>query len=128
MGSTAGTIVRAVTAISTGGASELLRKKPFQPGGGTDLKGALTSSALGPYGSGALAAGGSKIDTPTAAPIVDTPVKPGQTDAERERDARVAAARRRKDYQGLGRSGTMISGPGGLTGSGPGTAKTLLGS
>jgi hypothetical protein len=66
---------------------------------------------------------GKKID-PAAA---STPVIPGQTDAERERDARVAAARRRKDFQNLGRSGTIITGPGGLTGSGPGAAKTLLG-
>jgi hypothetical protein len=129
MGSTAGTIVRAVTAVSTGGVSELARKKPFQSGGGTDLRGAVTTAALGPYGAGVSAASGTKIDTPVkSAPIIDTPVKPGQTDADREREARVAAARRRKDFQNLGRSGTIITGPGGLTGSGPGAAKTLLGS
>lgn len=121
------TVVRAVTAIGTGGASELLREKPFQPGGNTSLKGALTSLAVGGLGTGVLAASGTKIDQAKNAPIVAQAVKPGMTDDERERLARIARDQRRKEFQNLGRSGTMLTGPGGLTGSGPGAAKTLLG-
>jgi len=58
-----------------------------------------------------------------AAPLLP----PGMTDAEREKDARLAAAKRKKDYQDLGRSSTILTGPLGLGSSGPGEQKTLLG-
>ena len=122
-----GTVVRAGAAVLTGGTSELAREKPFQPGGGTSVKGALASAALGPYGTGLAAAGGLKIDTPAKVTQPNAPVKPGMTDAERERLAAQARDKRRKDFQNLGRSSTILTGPGGLTGSGPGEQKTLLG-
>lgn len=123
-----GTALRTIAAVTTGGASELARKKPFQPGGGTDLKGAALSSALGPYGTGVAAAGGIKIDTASqSAPITPQPIKPGMTQNEIEALAREAAAQRKKDYQNLGRSSTILTGPGGLGGVGAGTGKTLLG-
>jgi hypothetical protein len=55
------------------------------------------------------------------------PVRPGQTDADREREARNAAAKRRKEYQDMGRSSTILTGGQGLAGSGAGEQKTLLG-
>lgn len=55
------------------------------------------------------------------------PVKPGQTEEEKQREARLAGDRRKKEFQNLGRSSTMLTGPGGLSGSGQGTSKSLLG-
>lgn len=121
------TIVRAAAATFTGGTSELARKKPFQPGGGTDLKGAITSAALGPYGTTALAASGTKIDTPGKTPITPQTIKPGMNQDDIEQAAKDAANKRRREYTNLGRSGTILTGPGGLGGTGSGTAKTLLG-
>lgn len=114
----------------TGGFSEFARKKPFQPGGGTSLKGAAIGTVLGPYGSAVTSASGTKIDTPSQ---TDTPVnvnralKPRNTDVEHLREARNVASRRRKEFQNVGRSSTLLTGSGGLTGSGPGEQKTLLG-
>jgi hypothetical protein len=119
--------MRAIAAVTTGGASEFLRKKPFQPGGGTDLKGAILSSAAGPYGSGILAGTGQKIDTASQSTPVSPLAKPGMTPAEMQQLANNAANQRRSDYANLGRSSTILTGPGGLGGTGSGTAKTLLG-
>lgn len=62
-----------------------------------------------------------------AKPITNSPIKPGITDAERDRQARLAASKRRKDFENLGRSSTILTGPGGLGGLGTGEQKTLLG-
>ena len=53
--------------------------------------------------------------------------KPGMTQDEIEREARVEAAKRRKQFEDVGKSSTILTGPGGLSGSGAGTPKTLLG-
>jgi len=79
-----------------------------------------------------LAAPGSRFARPAASRVQatgvkPTPTKPFMTDAERKKDARLAAARRKKDYQDMGRSSTILTSPGGLGGSGPGEQKTLLG-
>jgi hypothetical protein len=113
-----GAATRILAAVSTVGGSELLRDKPFQPGGKNPT---LINSVIP-----ALLVNDKLKGSASSADAVD-PAKPGQTDAERERDARLAADRRRKDYQNLGRSSTILTGPGGLAGSGSGTAKTLLG-
>lgn len=64
----------------------------------------------------------------TAAPKVDAPVvDPGQSEEEKQREARIASEKRRKEFQNLGRSSTILTGPGGLAGSGSGQAKSLLG-
>lgn len=64
----------------------------------------------------------------TAAPQADAaPPQVGQTEEEKQRDARLAADKRRKDFQNLGRSSTILTGPGGLAGSGAGQSKSLLG-
>lgn len=65
----------------------------------------------------------------TAAPATDAPiVDPGMSEEEKQRESRLAADKRRKDFQNLGRSSTILTGPGGLAGSGQGQGKTLLGS
>ena len=76
-----------------------------------------------------LAAPGSRraARSPTSLVSSSPAIKPGMTAAQREKEARLAAARRRKDYQDMGRSSTILTGPGGLGGSGPGEQKTLLG-
>jgi hypothetical protein len=143
MGSTAQIVGRVTAGIATGGASEAIRaaSKPIGRAVGVDkryvdiglnygrdaIAGATTDMAVQP--NNALATAGARLaEAPAAAaPAQTDPVKPGQTDAERERDARLAADRRKKDYQNLGRSSTILTGPGGLAGSGSGTAKTLLG-
>jgi hypothetical protein len=143
MGSTAQIIGRVAAGIGTFGASEAIRaaSKPVGRAIGVDPKIVNVAASLGrsavnkPVGDASGAGGISTpdfsaiaaLDTPAAAPVSTDPAKPGQTDAERERDARLAADRRRKDYQNLGRSSTILTGPGGLAGSGSGTAKTLLG-
>ncbi len=129
MGGTASIALRAGSAIVTGGASELARKKPFQPGGGTDLKGALLSSAVGPYGTAALAASGQKFDALKQTPFGKA-IAPAfeNNQAQLERQAQAAANQRKRDYQNLGRSSTLLTGPGGLGGTGQGNSKTLLGS
>ena len=124
-----GTAVRAGAAIVTGGASELARKKPFQPGGSTSITGELTHAALGPYGSAALTAGSTAMNSTKAKPI--PPLQAAKNllanTADQEAAARQAASQRKRDYQNLGRSSTILTGPGGLVGTGSGSAKTLLG-
>lgn len=73
-----------------------------------------------------LAAPGSRNAARASTPTAPT-TRPGMTDAEREREARVAASQRKKDYQDLGRSSTILTGGQGLGGSGVGVQKTLLG-
>jgi hypothetical protein len=124
-----GTAVRAAVAIGTGGASELSRKKPFQPGGANDIKTLATQSALGPYGSTALTGANTYMASTAAKPIpplqkIKTALAGG---ADIEAAARQAANQRKRDYQNLGRSSTLLTGPGGLGGTGSGSAKTLLG-
>lgn len=64
----------------------------------------------------------------TAAAKVDEPIKdPGQSEEEKQRDARLAADKRKKEFQNLGRSSTILTGPGGLAGAGAGKGKSLLG-
>lgn len=72
---------------------------------------------------------GSNRADPTAQSAAITPTTLGPTDAERERDARLASEhRRKKDFHNLGRSSTFLTGPGGLGGTGSGQQKTLIGS
>lgn len=61
----------------------------------------------------------------TQAPTSAT--RPGISNAERQRQARVAASKRKKEFQDMGRSSTILTGPMGLGGSGSGEQKTLLG-
>ena len=51
----------------------------------------------------------------------------GQTEEEKQRQARLMADRRRREFQNLGRSSTILTGPGGLAGSGAGRGNSLLG-
>lgn len=133
-----GSATRIISAIVTGGGSELARatvqgakKIPGVKDVTNPVDKALsgvgldTASLSSPLNAASKIAQGA-VDT--ASPAADAVVtKPGQTDAERERDARLAADKRKKDYQNMGRSSTILTGPGGLAGSGSGTAKTLLG-
>lgn len=129
-----GTATRIVAAVATGGTSEAARAVGkatgydpalFNPlGATTDPSKTFktltdTNRPITEFGR----------TTPSSSAAVDpaAPVTPGQTDAERERDARLAADKRKKDFQNLGRSSTIITGPSGLLGQGIGQKKTLLG-
>lgn len=70
------------------------------------------------------------LGTKIAAAIApkDEPIKPGMTEEEKQREANIQASKRKKEFQNLGRSSTILTGPGGLAGSGSGASKTLLGS
>jgi septal ring factor EnvC (AmiA/AmiB activator) len=60
----------------------------------------------------------------------ETLKKSTTTDKKAEEDARAAAARRKKDYQNMGRSSTILTGPMGLPGGGVtprDPSKTMLG-
>ena len=74
MGGAGGTILRAVSAVGTGGGSELARDKPFQPGGRNDPKMLLTHAALGAVGPAIDKATGSHVTNFLAPepPHVDT--------------------------------------------------------
>jgi hypothetical protein len=72
-----GSIVRAATAVATGGTSELTRKKPFQPGGETDpvnvAAGAAGGLGLGVGGAASLVGVGAGLKALSAKPpSVDT--------------------------------------------------------
>jgi hypothetical protein len=64
-------------------------------------------------------------------PVANPDIKVGQTQEEIDAQARVAMANRKKSYQNMGRSSTILTGPQGVTGAGPGQGpgaqKTLLG-
>lgn len=116
-----GGAARIVTAVATGGLSEIAR--PVGKATGVDKR---LIDPLGTAVSTGLAAVGVK-DKAASSAITPQTVTPFMTDAEREREARLAASQRRKDYQDMGRSSTILTGPGGLGGTGAGQQKTLLG-
>lgn len=112
--------------IVTLGASELVQKKPFQPWHGSD-------TTLGGYGRFAadpvhgLVKGLGRLTKRPSPPALPTIPDNSAQQAEAQLQARNAAARRRKEFQNLGRSSTLLTGPGGLGGTGAGEQKTLLG-
>ncbi len=126
-----GTAIRAIAAVTSVGGSELLRDKPFQPGGSNKI-GASTfvPGASAVYGAGRLTGQklpGDPVDNTAATGPGTVAAKPGMSEAEKTRLANQAASQRRKDYANLGRSSTILTGPGGLGGTGAGQQKTLLG-
>lgn len=123
MGGTAQIIGRVAAGTLTLGATEAL--------GVGKKAGKLTSQAFLP-GADQV---GNAVGNPdplggnkTAAPKADAAVTPiAQSEDEKQREARLAQDKRRKEFQNLGRSSTILTGPGGLAGSGAGASKTLLG-
>jgi hypothetical protein len=115
-----GSAARIITAVLTGGTSEVAREAGKQTG--------IDPRIINPLAAGydkGLATVGVKDKSHTA--LTPQLAKPGMTQDEIDREARLARDQRRKDYQNLGRSGTILTGPGGLGGTGTGEQKTLLG-
>lgn len=106
---------------------------PYVGAVGAAATGYGAASALGASSGTAALVGGAasqaalKLNStasPSATPDLLAPPIPKQNSVE---DARKAARQRRRDYQDLGRSSTILTGPSGLGGMGPGGQKTLLG-
>lgn len=120
-----GQVTRIAMGVVTAGASELFQKKPFQPWERSDPSlGAIGRFATDPI-HGLAKAAGRLTKRPSPPQLLDT--APSPQVAEAQVQARNAAARRRKEFQNLGRSSTLLTGPGGLGGTGAGEQKTLLG-
>ena len=94
--------------------------------------GAIATFVIGDQltGGHATEAASNALGTKKPAPsgVLATPaIKPGMTQAEIDRLAQNAAAKRKSDYQNTGRSSTILTSPLGLPGVGQGASKTLLG-
>jgi hypothetical protein len=143
LGGTAQIVGRVAAGVSSGGASEAIRfgaKKIGKKIGvdpkildlaatyGRSATNIPVNAPVGGISAPALAAA-NMLDSPggSSSSSSSTTEKPGITDAERERLARLEANKRRKEFQNMGRSSTILTGPGGLAGTGSGQAKTLLG-
>ena len=119
-------MTRVGVGLATFSLSELAQKKPFQ-----QWKKSEGAGSLGDFGKfgvdpfHGLAKGvGRLAKKPSHNPLTPDTF---MADAERQRLATAAAARRRKEFQNMGRSSTILTGPGGLGGVGAGEQKTLLG-
>lgn len=123
LGGTAQIIGRVAAGTLTLGATEAfgVGKKAGQITSQAFLPGAAQAgNAVGnpdPLGGNNTAAPPANAATPNVA----------QTDAEKQVAARLAADQRQRSFQNLGRSSTILTGPGGLSGSGAGQSKSLLG-
>jgi hypothetical protein len=137
------TLGRVVSGISTGGASEVVRygskavasKLGIDPGITEQVASLGRSSINNPVDPSnnfkkALDIAGSQtaeIATRGTDQAADAPETIGMSEEEKQRHARLMADKRRKEFQNLGRSSTILTGPGGLSGSGSGQGKSLLG-
>ncbi len=136
------TLGRIVSGISTGGASEVVRYGSKAVGDKLGIDPALAEQGLSlgrlqtnqPANAPtnlnkALDTAGSMSSELASKPdAIATPAAAiGQTEEEKQREARLAQQKRQRQYKDLGRSGTILTGPGGLSGSGSGQGKTLLG-
>lgn len=137
---------RGLSAVQTAGASEAIREGSKAAGkaigvdpvlveqgatlGRTGSTLSVNNTLLGntvetPLNKGAEVAGAFAPDV--APPTDTTPKTDFQTDADREREARLAREKRKRQFQNLGRSSTILTGGGGLVGQGAGSSKSLLG-
>lgn len=136
------TLGRIVSGVSTGGASEVVRYGSTALGQKLGIDPAIAEQGLSlgrlqtnqtPNAPSNLnkaldTAGAMSASVATKPDEVVKPDAPiGQTEEEKQRLARVAEKKRRKEFENLGRSSTLMTGPGGLAGAGPGKGKTLLG-
>jgi len=137
------TLGRIVSGFSTGGASEAVRYGSKAVGEKLGIDPALAEQGLATVRTNtnqpanaptnmnkALDTAGAMSASLATKPeaVAEPAAVIGQTEEEKQREARLMADRRRKEFQNLGRSSTILTGPGGLAGSGQGRGKTLLGS
>lgn len=86
-------------------------------------------ASIAAVGAGGMALGSSMAQKPSAPPAPPPTVSPDATNTM-EANAQAAAAKRRRMYANMGRSSTILTGPGGLDNAPPANStepKMLLG-